>query len=206
MTNFPATLQKALVPMGVLFVFSNLPVEAETKTVIARALFAVKSLIIIVGLGLTKWRMMYYEHKTGEKVKVEETSFVDGEMKLIAETLTTSEYDEREFVKVVGQQLVQAGIIALLHTYFMTEMPLVITSILAVVQMYESPLFRIYARGRTSADDEDLRRPFKGSMDVTGFYKKFIGLKSDKDKKAPSARSQKKEVKAKERQEKRKMT
>lgn len=206
MAAMKETMKKALLPLGVLFVYTNVPLEAETKTVIARFLFTIKTVIIIISMGIIKFKMSGYVYKgAADKIKVEETSYVDGEITLQTETLTPAEYDERELSKTITQNSLQTGVVVALHWYLLTEIPLVVTSVISIVQLYESPLFRIFVRGRTSADDEDLRRPFKMSLDTTGFYKRFMGVKSDRDKKAPSTRSQKKELKAKERQEKKKI-
>jgi len=125
-------------------------------------------------------------------------------MELITETITSYEYDQRELQKSVTQHAVQSFVVMLIHYKWEAVAPLVIAVLAAFTQVWESPLFRIYCRGRTKMDDSDLRRPFKMSVDTTGFYKRFMGA-SSKDTKKPSARSQKKEAKAKEKAERRKV-
>jgi len=202
--EIPVTLKRVLIPLVTVFIFTKLPIEEEQKGQLVRIIFAVKSVFLGIFLVALHRIMPKNPPRPTDKVRVEETSFEDGKSALVCETISAAEYDKREYDRMMKHQFIQSGIILFLHYYMQTNLPVMVTTVMWIMQTYESPLFRIYLLGLTSADEEELRRPFKNSADTTAFYKRFMGLKSEKDLKN-SARSQKKEAKAKERQEKRKL-
>jgi len=203
--KIPSTLQRLLAPMLLVYVFNSLPLEDSVKLTIARFLFGAKSVGIIAVLIVIRLAIERSRLQSDEKVRVENTSWETGEMELVTETISAYEYDHRELQKAVTQHGVQTIVVMGLHYQWEVVVPLVIGCLAAFTQVWESPLFRIYCRGRSKFDDADLKRPFKISMDTTGFYKRFMGLGAKDNNKKPSARSLKKEAKAKEKAERRKV-
>lgn len=70
-------------------------------------------------------------------------------------TMTHQEYDMKELLKVVKQGAMQSVIVGFMHFKFEYKIPLIMTSVMGIVNLADNNLMKVYVMGDTT-----LTRPF----------------------------------------------
>lgn len=74
-------------------------------------------------------------------------------------SMTFQEYDMKELLKVVKQAAMQSVIVGFMHFKFEYKIPLVMTSVMSLVNLADNNLIKVYVLGNT-----DLTRPFPAAV------------------------------------------
>jgi hypothetical protein len=77
------------------------------------------------------------------------------------ETLTYAQYDTKVLRTAVNQLAMQTLIVGGIHYYTGSVLPLIMSSCMGLVNLYEAPLMQIHLLGKDPVSDEALKRPFR---------------------------------------------
>lgn len=85
------------------------------------------------------------------------------------EKMTYRQHDEGQCKEKIKQIMMQGLIVGGIHWKWGTVLPLVMSVVMALVDLPENPIVRIYLRGHQDTEDKNLKRPFKAKTPFSGF-------------------------------------
>ena len=155
-------LLKSFIPLFVLFGLKYLPFDEEQNVIVARLFFAFKFVITAIVSLVIFVKIRGYPYKASDIVKEHE------EQGQVIPTMGIAEYDVKQLVSFVKAQIMPSAITAFIHYKFNYVQPLYISTVMAIIALYDWNLFQIYILKRDGTMDKSLRRPFQ-SASAPGF-------------------------------------
>ena len=105
----------------------------------------------------------------------------------VVPSMGVAAYDKMQLVSFLKAQLMPSAITIFIHYKFSYVQPLYISTVMALIALYDWNLFQIYILKRDGTTDKALRRPFQ-TASAPGFMetmnKKVKDAQEDADKKA----------------------
>jgi hypothetical protein len=146
----------------VLFGLRYLPFDEEQNVLAARVFFALKFLITFIVGGLIYVKIRAHPYKSTDVVKEHE------EQGQVIPTMGIAEYDIKQLISFIKAQIMPSAITVFIHYKFNYVQPLYISTVMAIIALYDWNLFQIYVLRRDGTMDKSLRRPFQ-SASAPGF-------------------------------------
>ena len=146
----PSTMEqmlKAVVPLVLIMGFRMLPFEESQLLVGARVAFAIRIICTALFAGFIWYRAREVNDQT--VIKAHEKSLPGGQTEVVPE-MTAQDYDIKELVDFLKGQGIQIAMLAFVHYQWNIVQPLIITSFMFVMPIYESPLFQLYLLNKTN--------------------------------------------------------
>lgn len=164
-----------------VFGLRYLPFDEEQNIIAARIFFGLKFVITAIVAILIFFKIAGTPYKPTDTVKEHE------EQGQIIPTMGVAEYDKMQLVSFLKAQLMPSAITFFIHYKFNYVQPLYISTVMALIALYDWNLFQIYILKRDGTMDKALRRPFQ-SASAPGFMetmnKKVQEAQEQADKKA----------------------
>jgi len=118
------------------------------------AFLLVQALLFVAAFYIHQNILMHPDNK---KITAPVPSFF-GKTSSKTETLTVTEYDEREWRSLFRGLLIVTVVVSFLHLYSHYIIPLLVMIVVGPFRLWSNKLFQIYIMGKTGAD---YQRPFK---------------------------------------------
>ena len=162
-------LLKSILPVVLMLGLRNVPFQSEEQQLlVARGVFLfriVLTALIAAWIGVKIGRMSQTEATT--VIKAHEKNTGMGQTEMVPEK-TLAIYDREALIDFLKQAAFQIAFIAFLHIKFEMVQPLILTSVVGIVALSDSPIFQVYVLNKT------LPRPFP-SKPVSGLMGLFGG-------------------------------
>ncbi|EER18806.1 conserved hypothetical protein [Perkinsus marinus ATCC 50983] len=193
---------RALLPIGVLLLLKQLPLSEDQMTIIGRVVFAIR-LVAQTGVFLMIYRSIR-SNTEGDKeiVPAHEKDAGLGQMEPV-EAMTVKQYDTNKLMDLVQNQLIQIVIVVFIHYRMGYVQPLILSSVMALMTLTDSEVFKLHILKQDPHDHRALRRPFGGvNPHKSGFsalVDQFMEATAEEDegpKKGKGAKPSKKYTKA----------
>jgi len=166
----PALNLKMFLPLGIVYAMNKVDMKDENNILYMRLFFACGSLLL-TAIWAYIWSLASNNSdeavvKVSEKDMQPPNPLADamGANKHIPDEkkeMTVAEYDMKQVRQKLQQVVMQVLIVGGIHYKWGTTLPLVMSSLMGLMNLPEDPLVRIYLFGATAADDSSLKRPFK---------------------------------------------
>jgi hypothetical protein len=153
---------RSFLPLLVVFGLRYLPFNEEQNIFVGRIVFAFKFVLTALVAMMIYLRIQNTPYKPTDMVKEHEEQ---GE---IVPSMSFGEYDKKQLVVFLKSQLMPSAITAFIHYKFSYVQPLYISTVMALMTLYDWNLFQIYILNRDGSEDKALRRPFQ-SANSPGF-------------------------------------
>lgn len=145
-----------------VFGLRYLPFDEEQNIIAARIFFAFKFVLTAIVAVIIWTKIKSFPHKSTDVVKEHE------EQGQVIPTMGVAEYDIKQLMSFLKAQLMPSAITAFIHYKFSYVQPLYISTVMAMIALYDWNLFQIYVLKRDGTMDKALRRPFQ-SASAPGF-------------------------------------
>jgi hypothetical protein len=145
-----------------LFGLKYLPFNEEQNIIAARAFFAFKFVLTGIVAAIIFVKISAFPYKPSDVVKEHE------EHGQIVPTMSVAEYDKKQLLTFLKSQLVPSAITIFIHYKFNYVQPLYISTVMAIIALWDWNLFQIYILKKDTSIDKALRRPF-ASAAAPGF-------------------------------------
>lgn len=155
-------LLKSFIPIFVLFGLRYLPFDEEQNLIAARAFFAMKFVLTAIVAGIIFIRIASFPYKPTDVVKEHE------EQGQVIPTMGVAQYDKKQLLSFLKAQVMPTAITTFIHFKFNYVQPLYISTVMAIIALYDWNLFQIYMLKKDGTEDKALRRPFQ-STQTPGF-------------------------------------
>jgi hypothetical protein len=153
---------KSFIPLAVLFGIKYLPFNEEENLFAARVCFGFKIVLTLIVCCLVYVKISSFPYKPSDVVKEHE------EQGAVIPTMGISDYDKAQLRAFLKSQVVPTFITLLIHYKFNYVQPLYISTVMAVISLWDWNLFQIYVLKKDGTADKALRRPFP-SAKTPGF-------------------------------------
>ena len=140
-----------------IFGLRYLPFNEEENIVVARLFFAFKFILTAVVAGIIYTKIQTATYKATDVVKEHE------EQGSVVPTMSVADYDKKQLVSFLKAQLMPSAITAFIHYKFNYVQPLYISTVMAIIALYDWNLFQIYIMKKDGSTDKELRRPFQSA-------------------------------------------
>ncbi len=145
-----------------LFGLKYLPFDEEQNLVAARVFFAFKFVLTALVAGIIYMKITAFPYKPTDVVKEHE------EQGQVIPTMSIADYDKKQLIAFLRAQVMPSAITAFIHYKFNYVQPLYISTVMAIIALYDWNLFQIYILTKDGTQDKALRRPFQ-SAQAPGF-------------------------------------
>jgi Phosphate transport (Pho88) len=162
---------KSLLPLALVFGLRSLPFDEEQTLLLSRSVFGIRVTGIVLIACFIAFKI--FTLQSTEKVASHEKAVAGGQSELVPE-LTVQEYDRIHLVDFLKKEAMQAGLILFLHWKFEMVQPMMLSSIMAVLPLFDNELVKSYILGKHVA------RPFEDKAQESPFAALFAAPVEDK--------------------------
>jgi hypothetical protein len=155
-------LLRSFLPLFIIFGLRYLPFNEEQNLIVGRLVFAFKFVLTAVVAALIYFKIQSISYKPTDIVKEHEEQ---GE---VIPSMGIADYDKKQLVSYLKAQLMPSAITTFVHYKFSYVQPLYISTVMALISLYDWNLFQIHILKKDGTIDKTLRRPFQ-SANVPGF-------------------------------------
>ena len=157
-----------------------MPFNEEQNILAARAFFAFKFVLIGILHAVIYAKITSFPYKPSDVVKEHE------EQGQVVPSMSVADYDKKQLLAFVKSQIMPSAITIFIHYKFNYVQPLYISTVMAIIALWDWNLFQIYILNKDGSVDKALRRPFASSA-APGFMesmnKKMQEAQEQMDKK-----------------------
>lgn len=120
----------------------------------ARAFFALKFVLTGIVAAVIYAKINSFPYKPTDVVKEHE------EQGSVVPTMGVAQYDKKQLLTYLKSQIVPSAITVFIHYKFSYVQPLYISTVMALIALWDWNLFQIYILKKDGSVDKALRRPF----------------------------------------------
>jgi hypothetical protein len=183
MPEMPNMLRMFL-PMGIMYGMKYIDVEKEENIMMMRVGFAA-SQVFMLCLGVYLYTKVQKSTEEGDvEVPAKPPSPFGGDEKVEMKKMTIKEYDLGECQSKIQQVFMQSLIVGGIHYKWGSAIPLVMSSVMGLMDLPENPMFRLYVLGHKIGDKGLEKRPFKAKNPFSGMTDAMDKAKKDANKSA----------------------